>query len=516
MSDAALSIHANGPPEPCPPRLNMADYAVGSPARRWPERQALLVVDGDMPQVARETWSFAQIDDAIRRAATAIRDAGVRAGDRVLIRLGDGPDFPVAFFGAIAAGAVAMPLSAQLSAAELEIIALDAQPAIALLAEDAPSFDIGPARRLDPASLHSAEPGAYAQTLADDPAFLVYTSGSTGRPKGVLHAQRSVWGRRAMRVGWQGFGPGDRVMHTGAFNWTYTLGVGLSDPWSVGATAILNAGRRAPELWPALVAQWQPTVFAAVPGLYRRILKYGDDLTPAFASVRHALTAGEKLGADVHNAWVAATGTPLLEALGMSEISTYVSSSPTRQAGPDYAGWPQPGRRVAVLGEGGAPLPLGEEGVLAVDSADPGLMLGYWRGEGRAPDLPLTNGWFITGDRAAMEADGRVTYCGREDDLMNAQGYRVAPEEVEAALLRHPAITEAGVAPFSPKPGVTLIGAWVVLAEVVSAEALTAHCAAQLAAYKTPRSFFPVESLPRSANGKLRRRALVPGEEVLA
>ncbi len=507
---AGVSVHVAGPHEPCPLRFNMAAYTVAEPAARWPEREALVVVDGDAPGMAREIWTFAGADDAVRRAAGALRAAGAGPGVRVLIRLADGPQFPVAFFGAIAAGAIAMPLSAQLSVPELEAIARDAQPALALLAGDAPDFDMAGAKRLDPAALYAAEPGDYADTAADDPAFLVYTSGSTGKPKGVLHAQRSVWGRRAMRAGWQGFGPGDRVMHTGAFNWTYTLGVGLSDPWSAGATAILNAGSRAPEVWPRLAAQWTPTVFAAVPGVYRRILKYGEGLESAFASLRHGLTAGEKLGADVHDGWVAATGKPLLESLGMSEISTYVSSSPDRQAGPAYAGWPQPGRRVAVLGEDGEPVTLGGEGVLAVDARDPGLMLGYWQGEGVAPDLPLTGEWFVTGDRAAMEADGRIAYRGRQDDLVNAGGYRVAPEEVEAVLMDHPSVSEVGVAAYAPKPGVTLVGAWIVATEPLDAGALTAHCVAHLADYKRPRAFFAVEALPRSANGKLRRRALVP------
>ena len=508
------SIHAAGIGEPCPAQFNMAVYTVGEPAAHWPEREALVVVDGDAPGVAREVWTFAAADEAVRRAANALRAAGAGPGVRVLIRLADGPQFPVAFFGAIAAGAIAMPLSAQLSVPELEAIAQDARPALALLAEDAPAFDRAGAVRLDPAALTVAEPGEYAQTGADDPAFLVYTSGSTGKPKGVLHAQRSVWGRRAMREGWQGFGPGDRVMHTGAFNWTYTLGVGLSDPWSAGATAILNAGSRAPEVWPRLAAQWKPTVFAAVPGVYRRILKYGDGLGSAFASLRHGLTAGEKLGADVHDDWVAATGKPLLESLGMSEISTYVSSSPKRQAGPAYAGWPQPGRRVAVLGEDGTPVPLGDEGVLAIDVRDPGLMLGYWRGEGATPDLPLTGEWFVTGDRAAMKGDGRIAYRGRQDDLVNAGGYRVAPEEVEAVLLDHSAVAEVAVTAYEPKPGVTLVGAWIVTSGPLTADALTAYCAARLADYKRPRAFFATESLPRSANGKLRRRALVPGVEI--
>jgi acyl-coenzyme A synthetase/AMP-(fatty) acid ligase len=506
----APSIHAEGEPQPCPHRFNLAAHAVGDPAARWPEREALVVVDGDAPDTARETWTFTEADARVRRAASALRAAGLRPGDRVLIRLDDGPQFPVAFFGAIAAGGVAMPLSTQLSAPELAIIAADARPALALLAEDAPDFDRAGARRVEPHSLSDAAPDDYADTGRDDPAFLVYTSGSTGRPKGVLHAQRSAWGRRAMRAGWHDFGPGDRVMHAGAFNWTYTLGVGLSDPWSAGATALLNAGSRAPEAWPVLAARWKPTVFAAVPGVYRQLLARGTDLRAGFASLRHALTAGEKLSADIHDGWLAATGVPLLESLGMSEISTYISSSPARQAGTSHAGWPQPGRRIAILSDDCAtPAARGSEGLIAVDAADPGLMLGYWR-HGSAPDLPLQGDWFVTGDRGVMEEDGRIAYRGREDDLMNAQGYRVAPQEVEACLATHPAVAEAAVAEWRPKPGVTLIGAWIVWRGPPDPDGLEAHARAALAAYKVPRGWFPVAALPRSPNGKLRRRALVP------
>ena len=87
---------------------------------------------------------------------------------------------------------------------------------------------------------------AYADTAADDPAFLIYTSGTTATPKGVLHAQRSAFGRRPMYQGWYGIGPDDRMLHAGAFNWTFTLGTGLTDPWANGATAIIYTGEQGP------------------------------------------------------------------------------------------------------------------------------------------------------------------------------------------------------------------------------------------------------------------------------
>ena len=498
------SIYAQGIPEPCPDAFNMARYAVGDPAARYGAQEALVVVDGDAPDTAKLIWSFAETDEAVRRAAGGYRAAGVKTGERVLIRVGDGPDFPVAFFGAIAAGAIAMPLSSQLSAPELAYIAQDAQPSLAVLSEDAPpDADLAGARRVGADILHGAAED-YAHTAKDDPAFLVYTSGSTGRPKGVLHAQRSAWGRRPMRAGWHDFGPEDRVMHAGAFNWTYTLGVGLSDPWSAGATAIVNTGSREADRWGPLARRWKPTVFAAVPGVYRRLLRC-DGLRDDFASLRHALTAGEKLPPAIHDGWQAETGKPLLESLGMSEISTYISHSPTRQAGAGWSGWPQPGRRVAIVSEDGAPVPKGTEGLLAIDPSDSGLMLGYWQRETET-DATRRGGWFITGDRALMREDGAIAYQGRNDDVMTTGGYRIGPQEIEECLAACPGVTEAAVAEYAVREGVNVIAAWIV--GDASQTAMKAHCAEHLAPYKTPRIFFRCSALPRSANGKLRRKVL--------
>src|SRR6185312_6209606 len=168
----------------------------------------------------------------------------------------------------------------------------------------------------------------YADTAADDPAFLIYTSGTTALPKGVLHAQRSAFGRRPMYQGWYGIGPDDRMLHAGAFNWTFTLGTGLTDPWANGATAIINTGHKDPALWPQLIAQTGATLFAGVPGIYRQMLKYAAPSRDDLSALRQGLMAGESTPPGLFEEWEARTGCQLFEALGMSEISTYVSSGP--------------------------------------------------------------------------------------------------------------------------------------------------------------------------------------------
>jgi len=136
-------------------------------------------------------------------------------------------------------------------------------------------------------------------------------------------------------------------------------------------------------------------------------------------------------------------------------------------------------------------------------------MLGYW-GDAEGTAAAMRGAWFVTGDRAVMDADGYVAYRGRADDLMNAGGYRVAPQEVEDALLAHPAVTEAAAVETRVRDDLSIIAAHVV-AQGVTAAALEAWCAQRLAAYKRPKSIAFVEALPRTATGKLMRRALAEG-----
>ncbi|MEP9355251.1 AMP-binding protein [Xanthobacter sp. KR7-65] len=501
---------------PAPRPFNLARYCLTAAAAD-PAKPALLVAEGPAGRIV-ETWSYGALREAVLRVAGGLAAFGLPPGARVLLRVGNTSQFPLMFFGAIAAGLAPIPTSTMLTAREVEMILDDSGAALVV----GDGSGVMPAARdgveaIDAAGMErlaAASAADFAETTADDLAFLVYTSGTSGRPKGVAHAQRAALGRRPMRDGWHDLTGEDLLFHAGAFNWTYTLGVGLMDPWAAGATSIVHLGERPPEAWPNLLEASGATVFAAVPGLYRRILKYGRVTQDRFPALRHGLTAGEALKAALHAEWVEATGRPLYEALGMSEISTYVSSSPRVPTRPGSPGKPQAGRRVAVLPpEAGVPdaewpLPTGETGVLAVHRSDPGLMLGYW-GLPAETKAAQRGDWFVTGDLARFDADGYLWYEGRADDQMNAFGYRVAPEEVERALAAHPDVAEVAVAE-TQSGEVSVVTAFVVMqaGALADAAALAAFAAAHLAEYKRPRAYVFLDELPRTGSGKIMRRAL--------
>lgn len=462
--------------------------------------------------------TFGEVDLAVRRLAAGLQSLGLAPGSRIMIRMANDADYALTYFATMAAGYVALPSSAQLTASEAAYLLENSEAgAVAASAELARDLDLPDGIiLLDPARLAELKQFApladYADTAADDPAYLVYTSGTTGKPKGVLHAHRAAWGRRPMHQGWLGLQDSDVMLHAGAFNWTYTLGVGLVDPWAVGATTVLYNGPRDIQVWPKLLEKHRATMFAAVPTLYRQILKYCDLAAHDLSAFRHGATAGEALPPALLAEWQDRTGKPLFEALGMSEISTYISTGPGMTSKPGSPGRPQPGRRIAILDpESDEPvlLPAGETGLLAVHRSDPSLMLGYWK----RPDeeaLVYRGEWFCGGDLASVDADGYVWHHGRNDDVMNAMGYRVSPVEVETALAEHPAIAEVAVTELRVRSDLSVVAAFMVLreGENVTEAQMASFAGERLAAYKCPREWRFVPSLPRTANGKVQRKKL--------
>ncbi|MCX7289356.1 MAG: class I adenylate-forming enzyme family protein [Rhodobacterales bacterium] len=478
-----------------PQSFNLADHVLAGAAGLG-EKPALVILHPDRD----EAISFARLRALVLGCARHLHGLGLKPGDRVLMRMGNGAAFPILFLGAIAAGFVPVPTSAALTSAE--ITRLSALVAPRLIVADAgiplPAATL-PVLAPDLALWEATPPLPPVGGAPDREAYVIFTSGTSGSPAAVSHAHRAILARATMHKAWQGLGPGDRLLHAGAMNWTYTLGVGLLDPWTVGATALVPAPGTANSDLPALLARSTATIFAAAPGVYRQMLRAA---VPALPALRHGLSAGEALPATLAAAWTAATGTLVHEALGMTEVSTYLSGSPGWPAPAGTAGFVQPGRLVALLDDEGQPVARGDTGELAVSTGDPGLMRGYLGQD------PPGGDWFRTGDMGLMHPDGAITHLGRKDDLLNAGGFRVSPVEVEAAFHHVPGLLACAATEVRPAPDTSIMALFYESPCRIDEALLRQRAEIALADWKRPRHYQHLESLPRSANGKLLRRAL--------
>ncbi|MFS4583292.1 class I adenylate-forming enzyme family protein [Phaeobacter sp. C3_T13_0] len=521
------SLFDTGPYAPCPAPFNLADHVLYQRATNFPaasNASALSVLSPPSapkpasstgrPTAMSQDWTYGAVRAAVRGIGAGLLEHGLKPGDRVLLRLANTPIFPIAYLAAMAVGLIPVPSSSQLTEPEVARILDELSPAAVL--RDPGIASAPHPHEIDRDSLETMQRSVpsedrFQMQLCDPnrPAYIVYTSGTGGNPRAVVHAHRAIWARQMMIRHWYDLHPRDRLFHAGAFNWTFTLGTGLMDPWSIGATALIPEKGTAIAALPELLHEYGASLFAAAPGVYRKLLQSGQPLD--LPALRHGLCAGEKLSRTLAEAWRSATGTQLYEAFGMSECSTFISADPARPRDParasDTLGWPQPGRRVAILDPSGAPTPRNTSGTIAVDRRDPGLMLGYYNAPA-ATNARMQDDWFLTGDLGEMTDDGQIRYLGRNDDMMNAGGYRISPVEVEKILLAHQDIEQIAVASVEVKPDTHIIVAFYTGAKDVTAETLSTFAKSRLARYKQPRAYLRLDALPTGANGKLLRRAL--------
>jgi acetyl-CoA synthetase len=483
-------------------------------------------------------FTFAEITDVTNQMGNALLSLGFQKGDRLIIRLPNVPEFPLAFLGAIKIGAVPIPTSTMLTAEEIGYLLDDSDakgivttPELyeaveiirgwhrefkhaLIVGNSVPSgcVDFSELIRQSPKSLDVPE------TRADDMAYICYTSGTTGFPKGVVHSQRALIGHDPAANYWQSLKPNDVVMNAGKLNWTYTLGTGCLDPWRRGCATVIYGGEHNPKKIFELISKYRVNVFMAVPTVYRQMIRVSDEIDTDLSSLRHATSAGEHLSEELFLSWKNKLGIELYDGLGMSEFSYYLSNMSGMTIKPGSPGKPQPGHRSTLIDEEGKEVGVEEIGVLATLKDDPGIMLHYWQRPKETEDMFREN-WFVSGDFFYKDKDGYFWIVGRVDDIITTFGYRVSPFEVERVLSEHPAISECAVTGINLEEDKTITTAFVVLKERNKSEQLKQelldYTHRRLAKYKCPREIIFLESLPKTANGKIKRKVLREGYDIL-
>ena len=508
-----------------PARLNIEHDVLEASIARGCGRQAALV--GDFGVVTYEA-----LQQSVNAVATGLLDLGLTRGDLVLIKMGNSPEFAVAFLAAVRLGVIPVLVNSLLTAVELTAVLEQTRPRL-IFTEASRSAAV---RQLDGSGLfehvvcagdiagnaipfaalegNASTVASAADTRSDEPAFIVYTSGTTGKPKGIVHAHRwivALGDLNRYRLPPQA---DDVVMATGEWSFISALGHNLLFPLRNGVTGAILPGRATPENVLTAIEKYQVSVLHCVATVYRRLLAIpGFEKQHNLTSLRCSHSTGEALREATYNEWKQRVGSELYEHYGVSEYQLVVGNGPRDPVKPGSVGKLLPGVGVAILDDDLKPVPTGELGQFAISTSDPGLFLGYYKDRERT-EAVVRNGWYLTGDLAYQDNEGYFFIAGRRDDCFKSRGIFISPSEIENALQKHPAVIEAAVVPMHDVDIGNKIHAIVVLADGYMpssefAQSMRETLRSQIAPYKIPHNIEFTEALPKSAIGKILRTGLV-------
>jgi benzoate-CoA ligase family protein len=496
--------------------FNVADHFVDrNLALGRGDRVALYTPDG--------ATTYAELAALVNRVGNVLLELGARRGERVLIALSDGVEFVATWYAAQKIGAVTAEVYTFLQAKDYRYF-LDYTGARVVIADPVTldrlreagvddrqvlvvgGGDLRPGEH-DFATLVAQAPDtlATAPTTRDDVAIWKFTTGSTGAPKACVHtAAGPVVSHESYALGVLGIKADDIVLPVPKLFFGYARDLTALYPFGVGGAGIAFPERTTVERLFELIARFRPTILVNVPTMMSAMVANaaGQDLS----SLRLCTSAGEALPAELHRRWDEAFGVEVVDGIGSSEAyHIYISNRPG-SARQGSCGQVVPGYSARVVDDAGAGVADGEVGVLEVTGGT--VALEYF-GDAEKSAATYRGDTVHTGDLFSRDADGFFRYHGRADDLLKSGGIYVAPSEIEHCLIGHPDVLECGVTGFEVD-GLTRPRAYVVRqpGAVVSGDALRAFVRERLAGHKSPHEVVFVDSLPRTTNGKLDRRAL--------
>ena len=502
---------------------------------KWAEdrtKLALISVDSTGENVQHH--SFWDLKILSNKYANALRDRGVKKGDRVFIMLPRIPEWYVVMLGLIKLGALPMPGTTLLTSKDIEYRINTAEAVMAITdGENADKIDeaaggcptlqhlvvVGAGRKgwvsfeeeMAEASsvLDDPEP-----TRSDDPLLIYFTSGTVGYPKMVLHTQASYGiGHIISAKYWHDLTATDLMWTLSDTGWAKAAYGKLFGQWTLGAAVMQHdaRGRFDAPLTLRLLEKHGVTSFCAPPTAYRMLVL--EDLRKyRLDNLRHCTGAGEPLNPEVMKQWEDGTGLVIYDGYGQTETVLMVGNFRCNGVRPGSMGKPAPGFTIRVVDEQGNEVPDGEEGQIAVKvkpERPVGLFKEYWK-DAEEMERSFLGDWYLTGDKAYIDEDGYFWFVGRADDVIISAGYRIGPFEVESALIEHPAVAESAVVASPDDVRGEIVKAFVILAPdyVASDElmiSLQDHVRTTTAPYKYPRAVEFVTELPKTVSGKIRR-----------
>lgn len=479
---------------------------------------------------AEESLSYGALTARVAKYAAGLRENGVRPGDRVAMLMIDTPDIVALHQAAMASGAIAAALSTRANAGELGQILAIVRPHILMVDTefaDAAAHAVavaapGTKLMLRQRELRSwrARPEteiAITPRKPTDPAFWVMTSGTTGMPKAVEHRHGNVriCGEYYEQI--LDTTPADRLFATSRFHFAYAIG-NMFAALRIGATNILHEHWATVAGIAATVEKFSPTVLLSVPALYHKLLEAGLAATPGFRAPRHYVSAGERLPPKIWTDWEAASGLPILDGLGCSELVYMVIGNSLAIRRPGSSGVAMPSVELRIVDENDVVIDApGQTGRLEVRM--PSVCAGYRSADSKLGDPPQQpaerfkpGGWFATGDEYIRDTDGFFHHRGRTGDMLRVSGIWVSPAEIEDALAGIAGIAETAAVLGENAIGLAEIALFIVLAPGGDGKTAVASVRERLSRvlphYKLPRRFEVVADLPRTATGKVQRHKL--------